>query len=153
MVKQVSAGIAAAITALILLVDRKVARAACCATMATLGLLAATAMPAHAATSESDAWWNDAPVAKAWFNSGNSNPSKGPNSFTVKGESEADHAVLSYWIDGIEQDQVFVWGSGNEQTFSLAPSPTTVHQLSFVVCGWVGDNHYCDHLAHDDTIR
>jgi hypothetical protein len=109
--------------------------------------------PASAATSESDAYWNDAPVAKAWFNSGKSSPSKGPNSFTLKVESGANYAKLFYWINGAPQTPVGLSGSGAEKTWSLASSPTTARSLTFSVCGTVGNNVYCDANLHYDTIK
>ncbi|MFI6706612.1 hypothetical protein ACIBF7_09290 [Nonomuraea sp. NPDC050478] len=103
------------------------------------------ASPASAATSESAAYWNDRPVAKAWFNSGTHNMSKGRNSFTLKVEEGATEAGL-YWerpsVSGSGQIRR-LYGSGNEVSFSISGAVSRRVQIWYQVCGKINGKSYC----------
>jgi hypothetical protein len=120
--------------------------------VAATTMLVVTTATANAATSESDAYWNDQPVAKAWFNSGLSNPSKGPNSFTIKVVDGASSATLWYQIDGQSAQTRTVNGSGHELSFSVSGSPTSHKGIGYGVCGVYWGNRVCGPYR-DDTVK
>jgi hypothetical protein len=107
-------------------------------------------LPGKAASSESDA---TQPVAKAWFNSGWANPSKGPNSFTLKAENGVSQATLWYKIGDSQPVTTDVFDSGNEISFSVAPSPTTHSRIVYRVCGIYRGHRVCAENEEHDFLR
>ena len=118
----------------------------------TAVLLTLVSSPASAATSYARAYWNDQPVATAWFNSGTSNMSKGPNSFTLKAEHGSSQATLWFAIGSGGGQTRSVYGSNAEVSFSVAPSPTSAKQVAYGVCGIYSGHRVCSSLKYD-TIR
>lgn len=118
--------------------------------LSSLTLLVPFTLPGKAASSESDA---TQPVAKAWFNSGWANPSKGPNSFTLKAENGVSQATLWYKIGDSQPVTTDVFDSGNEISFSVAPSPTTHSRIVYRVCGIYRGHRVCAENEEHDFLR
>jgi hypothetical protein len=116
---------------------------------AALVLTVATATPAGAATSEAVAWWNDRPIVKAWFNSGDHRPDLGRNSFTVKVEEGSSTGTLWYQIDGRPEHTVTVNGSGNERTFSVSGAVNPDLEIGYGVCGEIQGYRSCSAYITD----
>jgi hypothetical protein len=119
-------------------------------TVAGAVLVLAVATPAGAATSEDAVWWNDRPIAKAWFNSGNHRPDLGRNSFTVKVEEGSSSATLWYQIDGQAPRTVTVTGSGHERTFSASGAVDPDRSIGYGLCAvWEGHRDCTESLRYD----
>ncbi|GIH28466.1 hypothetical protein Aph01nite_67760 [Acrocarpospora phusangensis] len=88
----------------------------------TCGLVAGAVTPANAHTSLIVYKWNQKDVAWAWYNSGTHNPSKGRNSFTLRGDKGIIYASV-HWAFFSPDD---IWDY--EIVF---PTPTSAAEKSF----------------------
>jgi hypothetical protein len=94
--------------------------------------------PASAYTTKQAAWINDAIIAKAWFNSGNSAPALGPNTFTLKIENIPGVTLAGvYWerpgVSGSGRSRTLT-GPGNEITWSIGGAVNPDQQIHYKVC-------------------
>jgi hypothetical protein len=103
--------------------------------------------PASAYTTKQAAWVNDGIIAKAWFNSGNSAPAYGPNSFTLKIENIPGATQASvYWErPGVSESGRIqtIYGAGNEHTWSIGGAVNPDQQIWYQVCAKFSGHSGC----------
>lgn len=103
--------------------------------------------PASAYTTKQAAYVNDGIIAKAWFNSGNSAPALGLNSFTMKIENipGATQASL-YWerpgVSGTGRTQT-IYGAGKELTWSIGGAVNPDQRIWYKLCAKFSGHDGC----------